>query len=321
LRIGVARSLDRLDIHILRAMTQGNTLFPGVPGLRMSFRAIAKSLQVSEGTIRMRVGKMSASGVIAGETVFVNPSLLGLTCGVYGFQVSTTVPKKEVLDSLKLVDGIVIIQNHHGSFIGTTFVYESKEELQEKTALINKLAHCEVGFFDVMPFPSCSISLTSLEWKLVSRLVKGKIQSLKILAGDLGLSERTLKRLLSKLVDSDAIFTIPILDLNKIKGSVPADMVCFFTSPESRSHAEPRVLQAIDDYAFFTGICKGEGLYNLILPNAAVATELYEKVVKFEGVSFLLVELVDGRYDQTELLGDYVQRRISLIPELASVKI
>ena len=124
--------MDKLDIHILRALMQGNTLFPSRPGLHLSFRALAKALAVSEGTIRNRVESMSASGLIAGETVFVNPALLGLTCGTYGFQVSSEVSKRDVIEQLKLLDDVTIIQNHHGSFIGTTFLYESEEELQRK---------------------------------------------------------------------------------------------------------------------------------------------------------------------------------------------
>ena len=135
-----------------------------------------------------------------------------------------------------------------------------------------------------MPFPACDLSLTAAKWKIISRLVPGKYPSLKELAKDLEVSDRTLNRLVSRLRDANAIFTVPVLDLMAIEGGIPADLVIFFSSPETRRQVEAKILAKIEDYMFYAGIWKKEGLYNLIIPNAAAATEMYEKVAKIEGV-------------------------------------
>lgn len=304
--------LDELDIQILRALMQGRTMLPSRPGLGLSFRAIAKSLAVSEGTIRNRIETMSSSGLIRGSTVFVNPKLLGLTCGTYGFQVSEKFEKKKVIEQLKLVEGMVIIQNHHGSYLGLAFMYENDDALQKKIALIKSIGGSEGGLLDEMLFPTCNISLTKTEWRVISYLVKMKFQSYKKLGEDIGLSERTMNRIISRLIDVNAIFSVPTLNLKAIKGGVAADLVAFFASPEARCEAEAEILELIDNYMFYAGIWKEEGVYNLILPNAAVATELHERVQHIEGVGLSLMELVDERIDQTEILGNYVRKRAEL---------
>lgn len=261
---------------------------------------------------------MTSSGIVSGATVFLNPTILGLTFGAYGLQVSDQVVKKQVIEQLKLFEGMVVIQNHHGNFLGILFLYEGEQELKKRLALINSIAGSEVGFFSEMPFPKCDVPLGVMDWRIISLLVKGQFQSYKQLASYLNVSMRTINRKLSKLIDSRAIFTVPILDFRPIKGNVPADLIVFFSSPEARQEAEAKILKLVDHYMFYAGFLKEMGLYNLILPNALTATEIYEQASKVDGVTMVIVELVDERIYQTEILSNYVARRIAVIEQLES---
>lgn len=311
------KALDKLDIRILRGLTQGLTVFSMRPGVKLSFRAIARDLAVSEGTVRKRIEGMSSSGLIAGETVFLNPSLLGLTWGAYGLDVSPAIPKKQVIERLKLIEGVIIIQNHHGSFMGIIFVYENEGQLRKKLELFNSIAGAKEGIFSVMPFPPGNISLSPFDWKVISYLVRGQYRSYEHLASQLHVSTRTFRRKISKMVKAGAIFTIPIVDYREIKGAVPADLLVLYKTPESRAEAEGRVLQLVNDFMFYAGIWKDEGFYNLILPNALTATELSERAAQIEGVAMARMELVDEHIDQSQILSNYVSRRINLIKELS----
>lgn len=313
--------LDRLDIHILRGLTQGQTVLPSRPGVSLSFRALARKLSVSEGTVRKRVESMSSSGLLKGATVILNPSLLRLTLGTYGFVVSLELVKKEVIEQLKLIEGMMIIQNHHSNFIGLLFFYEDEKELEKKLTLSRRVSGADAGFFSVMPFPSCNISLNEADWEVVSNLIKGRFRSYKQLAADLNISARSVNRKLSRLMASNAIFTVPLVDYTAMKDSVPTDLIVFYTSPEARLEAEARVLELIDDYMFYAGFWKEEGLYSLVLPNALSATELHEKVVRIPGVSMALEEFVDERIYQLETFTNFIVRRINLINEFGKNKI
>lgn len=287
----------------------------------MSYRAVARKLGVSDGTVRRRVEVMASSGIITGSTIFLNPSILGLTCGTFGTPVSTNVTKRNVIEQLRLIDGTVIIQNHHGDFVGVVFLYDDDRELQRKLNLFRSLTQSEIGFFSEMPFPECDYALGPLDWRIISLLVKGDFQSYNGLATALKISSRTVNRRLSNLIERRAIFTLPIVNYGAIKGNVPADLIVFYSNPEKRREIEKQVIQAADQYLFYAGFLRDYGLYNLILPNALTATELYEEVTKLDGVGMAIVELVDERLYQTDILRDLVSKRISLIGELRGLNI
>jgi DNA-binding Lrp family transcriptional regulator len=134
--------LDRLDVQILRQLYQGEPLYPFRPELRIPFKNLARKFNVSEGTVRNRVGKMRSSGILRGFSVLPNPTLLGLSMGAFGLDVSNALKKENVINKLKLIDGVWAIQNHHGSFLGLIFAYEDEEILQKRLDLFTKIFLC-----------------------------------------------------------------------------------------------------------------------------------------------------------------------------------
>ncbi len=313
--------MDKLDIRIIRRLAQAQTVLPLRPGVGLSFRALARNLGVSEGTIRKRVHSMSASGLIKGTAVIPNPLLLGVAQGTYGFDVSSSVPKREVIERLKLVEGVFVIQNHLGSFVGVVFVYENDIELQTKLSLFRSLAQAEDGLFSRILFPPCETRLASVDWKIISRLVKGPFQTYKKLASELQLSVRTLSRELSRMVRIGAIFTFVIIDYKLIKGGITVDLLVLYTTPEDRYEAEKSVLLLVDEFLLYAGIWRDYGMYVMVLPNALAATKLSESVRQIKGVKAVRPELAEERIDQMEIFSNYVAKRIAIIKEFMAKKV
>jgi DNA-binding Lrp family transcriptional regulator len=72
--------LDKLDVGIIREMARGNIrnlLMLSSGDLRRSFRSIARSLNVDQGTVRKRIKKLKEDGLIKGWHLEVNPRLFG----------------------------------------------------------------------------------------------------------------------------------------------------------------------------------------------------------------------------------------------------
>lgn len=100
--------LDQLDIHILSILME-NASIP--------YTEIAKKLEVSGGTIHVRMKKMEELGVIRGSTLQINPQKVGFDItaflGIYlekGSQYNLTVEK------LKQVSEIVELHYCTGSY-------------------------------------------------------------------------------------------------------------------------------------------------------------------------------------------------------------
>ncbi len=223
--------MDKLDITIIREMSQAQTMLPAKVGLRSSYREMAKKLGVSPGTIRNRVEKMYSTGVLSGSSVYLNPSLLGLKGGAYAMDVSPNLSKNKAVDRLKSLDGILFIHNFRGSLVGIQFVYEDERALKKKIDLFQTVSGAErKGIFSRVVFPPCTTTLTDPEWLLISRLSRQTFGSYSQLARQLKISVRTVRRRLSKLLAARAIMSVPTLDYRAISGSVPADSARYFPS-------------------------------------------------------------------------------------------
>ncbi len=274
----------------------------------MSFRTIGKKLGVSEGTIRKRSREMYASGLVKGSTIFPNPRLFGLMTSVYSLDVSSSFPKSEMIERLRFVDGVIMIDNFHGSFLSVIFVYRSNRELLNKLSKFRAIAHAETSYFSRFAFPFCNTSLTSLEWKLIYHLAAGGSKPYKLLANELGVSVRSINRGIERLIKKEAVFSFPNLDYGAIRGGVSAEIAVFFRDSRSQIEAERKILELVDDFRIFTSNGSDRVvLHLLILPNATAINELAQNAARVEGVSSIFSELLDERINQLGVLRKYVK--------------
>lgn len=302
--------MDKLDIRILRELAQEQLIFPTPPGPDLSQRAMAKRLGVSHKTVNDRLQKMRSSGFLMGSKVILHPGLLGLQMGTYGMEISPTFDKTEVIARLRLVEGMATVQNHHGNYIGLVFLYEDEGSLAKKLELIRRLGGASEGAFGRLPFPPCELNLKEVDWEIVLRLIDGSSATPVRMARELGVSLRTVRRRLSRMIEGRALFTQPNLDFGALPHAVPADAVVQYSSPKERQEAERQVLKLLDDHLFWAGVLEGAAVYSMILPNPFLATKLVEKVRKIQGVEAARIELVDEHIDQMEVFADYVSRHL-----------
>ena len=301
--------MDDLDTQILRELTQANSVLPARPGFRASYRSIARSLKVSPGTVRNRINRMYASGVLTGSSVYANPNLLGLETGAYAVEVSPGRRKRDVVEKLRHVDGVYFLQNFRGSLVGLTFACPDSASRGRIIEAIHRATGAESGVFSRVVYPPCPVTLITSEWKLVSRLVRGSFSTYSALSKELGVSVRTIKRRVSKLVRNHAIFSVPTMDYRALSGVVPADLLVAFFSPAARHDVERRILALVGDRMIFAGVWADFGLYSLLLPKVSTATQIAEEVSHIPGVGMSRVELVEEHIDQVEVLHAYVDRR------------
>ena len=300
------RSMDKLDIVIIREMSQAQSVLPAKVGLRSSYREMAKKLGVSPGTIRNRVEKMYSSGIVSGSSVYLNPSLLGLKGGAYALDVSPGSSKNHVVDRLRSMDGILFIHNFRGSLIGIQFVYENERALKQRTDLFRAVADSGKGIFSRVVFPSCTVALSDPEWLLISHLLRQTFGSYSQLGRELKISARTVRRRLSRLLAARAILSVPTLNYRAILGAVPADLLVTF-QPSERTELEKRILQIVGGHMVYLGAGEDFAVYNLFLPNVTMAADLANSVSRLGGVTSARVELVDEHCDVTSRLWSYFE--------------
>ena len=303
--------LDKVDVRILRELTQAHSFFPARPGLKGSFRDIAKKLGLKPGTARNRINAMRDSGVLTGVSVYANPSILGLESGAYALEVPRFRVKEDVVQHLKLVEGVTFIQNFHGPLIGISFVYEDDAALRKKLALIRSIVGAEAGLFSRVTYPPCTAKLGRRDWQFIARVTKGEVTTFAELAKELRTSVRTLRRRMARVFGGWAVFSVPTMDYRAIQGGVPADAVVTFMEREQRGEAEKKILRLVEDHMIYGGVWEDFGLYSMVLPRVATASALARDIRGIAGVRQASVELVDEHIDLTSSLGDYVGRKLA----------
>ena len=301
--------MDDLDIRILRELTQANGVVPARPSLRTSYRNIARATRASPGTIRNRIQRMVASGVLTGSSVYANPNLLGLGAGAYAFEASSRRRKQEAVERLRAIGEILFVQNFRGSLLGTAFVYENEAARTQTISRMHQATGATRGIFSRVIYPPCDLELSPSEWRMVSRLMRDGFPSYSALARDLHTSVRTVKRRVAKLVDSHAILSVPTMDYRALTGCVPADLIVSFASPSDRPEAEREILRLVSDRMIFAGIWQDFGMYSLILPKVSTASQVADHVTRLPGVAMARIELVEEHIDQARGLLKYVERR------------
>ena len=224
--------LDALDTAILRELMQARLVLPARPGINPSFREMARKLGVPHGTLRYRIRRFYSSGVITGSSVFPNPNLLGLKSGACTMDVSPLLQKEEVVKELQHVENVVFVHNFVGSLVWATFTYDSEESLQKRLAAMREIAGVE-GLFSQIPFPPCSVEPSRAEAEFLLYLTSNGFSTDAEAAKKLGVSAKTVQRRLSRLVDGNALLSLPRLNYSALKDCVPADLLILFRNQDA----------------------------------------------------------------------------------------
>jgi DNA-binding Lrp family transcriptional regulator len=299
--------LDRLDVSILRELTQAGKVLPGRPGVGPSNREISRKLGLPPATINYRIRRMYSSGVLRGSSILLNPRLVGLRYGAYVVDVSALLDKPSVVDRLKRVEGALYIHDFVNSLVWVGVAYEDDWSLESKLAVIREIVGAE-GVFSSIPYPPPRGSISRSEAKLALRLLRRGFTSYGELAKALGVSLRTLQRQLSKLVGEGAVYSLPRVDYRAMTNCVPVDLNILFKDAETGRTSAAKVLPVVGDYLVFAALWDTLGMCSLILPDVETMYRIAATVKHFEGVASARVDIVREHIDQASMLAPYVER-------------
>lgn len=301
--------MDKLDIAIVRELAQeGFVYLPRGEG--PSLRAISRKLSLSEGAVRGRIAKLRASNFLGSPRIIPNPSLLGLEQWAYLGSVSPSLSKDDVVRQVCAVEGIFLVANFHSRALGVVFSSDRAGSPREKRILLDRMTGGGCVFLEPLSLPPVTCSLSRVDWRLIGLLARhGPLTQAK-LARELGLSVRTVKRRLLKLVESWAFVSFPRLNFRAIRGGAAACLMCRVSSGRQANEVRARILNLVQDHVLYLGQWGAIIQTMLILPNTSTATALARAAKLVDGVDAVMVELVDELIDQPEEIGEYLADRL-----------
>ena len=300
--------MDTLDIKILRGLLGSEPYGHCLINPRIPLSHVARRLGVDKDTVSNRLKKLRETGFIRGWVAFANPSLFGVKETRLRFDVPAHTPKDDLVRKLRLIPGVGVIANLYGDSMQVGVLYETEESLRKSTELISRISSAEdmIRFDNV--FPECTIKLSETDRDIIRCIRKNPRKSYKLVSKELGLSSRTVKRRLERLIDGKAISAVMAVDLNSVDGTM-VSLLAFYANPENSKEMNDRILSYLDDCVFRAELGdKGHGFFNLIISNVARVQEISRWMRQQPDVSGYRVDLVQEFIQQSEALSDLIDR-------------
>ena len=206
---------DDLDIRIIRALASPHSFQWDV---RISYANVAAGLNIDEETVRSRLKHMNDVRFLRGWQLILNPGLLGREAAIVELSVGDSESKPEVISRLKLLEGVMLIDDLYGNELAVLTMYENASALERQVRLFASLCGGPTPASWKLGFPPCELTPTRTDWRIMQALRRDGRGRLSDVARSLRLSTRTVKRRMIQLVDGNAFYLDPLLDLGKVGG-------------------------------------------------------------------------------------------------------
>jgi len=298
---------DDLDIHIIRALASPTSFQWDV---RISFATVAKGLAIDEETVRNRLRHMNEVGFLQGWQLILNPSLLGREAAIVELRVGASESKPEVISRLRLLEGVTLIDNFYGSKLAVQTLYENAATLARQVRLIASLCGWPRPVSWKLGFPPCELTPTTTDWRIIQALRQNARGRLSDVSRSLRISTRTVKRHLKHLVEGNAFYLDPVLDLGKVGGvRCRLWVVCEAGKKETVDQMILSGLQRIISTHTASQECS---LFVVHCANASEVQEIKQWVGKLEGVKEVRSNISVEHIHVQEWLDREIERRLSM---------
>ena len=269
----------------MKLLLASNGVPPGSPMVRKSFRSIAKDLGVDQGTIRSRMKKLQEQRVLRGWYLGISPAVTGQSVVNAWFEVEGGREKAALIEELLSVAGVERVCSYLGPRISLVLLHRDEKDLETCIGRISKLARRSRLFHAQGAAPRNHQSLTQTDEAIIGSLQEDPWKPYSVVARELGISARTVKRRVTRLSEAGAIYMLPDVDLKVLQGIIPVELVVSYGEDGRRAEVNAWIASKIRDDLVFSRISDWHAYFALMVPNVSAVEELESSVRKLDGVS------------------------------------
>ena len=269
----------------MKLLLASNGVPPGSPMVRKSFRSIAKDLGVDQGTIRSRMKKLQEQRVLRGWYLGISPAVTGQSVVNAWFEVEGGREKAALIEELLSVAGVERVCSYLGPRISLVLLHRDEKDLEARIGRISKLARRSKLFHAQGAAPRNHHRLTQTDESIIGSLQEDPWKPYSVVARELGISARTVKRRVTRLSEAGAIYMLPDVDLKVLQGIIPVELVVSYGEDGRRAEVNAWIASKIRDDLVFSRISDWHAYFALMVPNVSAVEELESSVRKLDGVS------------------------------------
>jgi DNA-binding Lrp family transcriptional regulator len=297
---------DELDRILLKEI-----LSPGSArwDVREPYSRIAKRLAVDEETVRRRLVRLRAEGIIGKYVLFPNPRLIDREDAILYLELKDYASIVPVLPKIKLLDGVISLTSLHEAGLLVGIYYQGKDSLARLVALIEFICNSKVVMFWTAPYPQFEAVMTKTDWIILRALRKDPRRKLSELASDLGISPRTVARRTKRLNDGNAFFLSLDFDFTKIEG-LHYLMLVHGEDKERKRDADKIISSRLQKLVYAETWAPNNSIFAFDCENVLEADRISEWVRKINGVSEMKLGIIKGRIQCLDWIDEEIQRRI-----------
>ncbi len=187
----------------------------GFWNVKKTYTEIAEKLCVDEETVRNRVKRLKEDGLLLGWRSIPNPIVLNRKSSFLLMKSAGLSSKQEIISQLESRDGVVQVINYYGDELLITLFDDSEKRSSDQ---ILKMGEVKSPIVSEISVPQPNFQMTATDWKICGQLLRNAERKITDVAAVVGVSEKTVKRRLNKMLESSAIFVLPMMDLRKMSG-------------------------------------------------------------------------------------------------------
>ena len=267
---------------------------------RKSYEAIAKCVGVDEETVRNRVKGYHRTGFIKDWRTILNPTVNQVGEVALWIDVNPPTSKDDVIEKIRSMPGVIGIGHYYGTLLAIALRYHNENAVRRQIELIRRVAEVDTVVVAKVPFPRCLISLGKTDWGILRAIQRDPRKPFTAIASEVGVSSRTVKRRMQRMIDDLAIFGFPSLNPRAAEGAIMATLLVTYAAKEKRevdekigTHLEPYLWHVFHMLPYHKGdptVCG----FNLILPHVGNAEEVLRWAKRLPGILGVRIELFDG---------------------------
>ena len=299
-----------MDIEIFREILDPRGAYPFQSDFRKSFRTIARKLNVDEATVRSRLKKLHQSGFVNDLRVVPIPSLIDLRLGICRFDVNPESMKEDVIRKIRLIQGVWLIHSNLGSSLRIALFFEDNHSLKKQIELISRISNSEKVVSAEIHFPQCEIALSEADWNIVRTIHLDPLKSCNAISNETGLSNKTVKRRLERLLREKALYVVPSLELRSLRGALLAELLIFYSNSESRKEVNEKLIPRLEEYFMSYQVGVPElSLFYLLINNISQVRETLDWVKQQKGVMAAYLDLVEEHVELCDFIDERLEKK------------
>lgn len=275
-------------VAIMREMSTS----PSHWNVRRSYSDVAKKLGIDEETVRNRIRSLKESGFLLGWRLIINARVFGKMSSIVVLELKSE-KHNVAIGEVSKIDGIVLIQSFYGKSLQLVVFSDNERQLREQIKAITSVSHGKILTHWNVKLPRCTHEPKQMDWLILGSLLKDADKRIPEIADGLRVSAKTVKRRINLMVNSSAFFIQPVLDLNKVAGALPCQLL-FISSERKKSAIDNFIMSSFERIVFCLTDSPTHSIFNIICSNLAEAKSIEQRVRNQVGVSLARIEIIEG---------------------------